>query len=261
MPERYLKTLKREVNASRGVVVTNHSLASAAGIEVMAGGGNAFDAAIASLFALTVVEPMMVSMFGGGFFVTRDGGTGDITTLDNYAIAPKAASESMYTPVEDRRPDQYIFETVGRRNIVGHLSVAVPGALKGWEHIQSRRGRLTLREVMAPAIRLANEGYRATSYLAYLIDFTRRDLSTYEETAKTFMPGGVPLRAGDLVKMPEYAETLMAVAKKGSSYLYGGELGRAVVDDMKDNGGILSMADLTDYAVHEVPPSNWHLQG
>ena len=254
VPERYLKTLKREVNASKGVVVTNHPLASAAGIEVMAGGGNAFDAAIASLFALTVVEPMMVSMFGAGFFVTRDGGTGEITTLDNYAVAPKAASESMYTPEEDRRPDQNIFETVGRRNIVGHLSVAVPGALKGWEHIQTKHGKLSLKEVMAPAIRLANEGYRATRYLAYLVEFTRRDLTLFEETAKMFLPGEVPIKAGDLVRMPGYAETLETVAKKGSEYLYGGGLGKTVVDDMEDNGGVLSLQDLTDYEVHELPP-------
>ena len=254
VPERYLKTLKHEVIASKGVVVTNHPLASAAGVEVMAGGGNAFDAAIASLFALTVVEPMMVSMFGAGYFVTRDGKTGDVTTLDNYAVAPKAASESMYTPVENRKPDQYIFETVGRKNVVGHLSIAAPGALKGWEHIQTKQGRLTLSEVMAPAIRLANEGYRATSYLAYFVDFARRDLTLYEETAKTFLPGGVPLRVGDLVRMPEYAETLEAVAKKGSDYLYRGELGRAVVDDVKDNGGVLEISDLTDYQVHEIPP-------
>jgi gamma-glutamyltranspeptidase/glutathione hydrolase len=254
VPERYLKTLKREVNASRGVVVTNHPLASAAGIEIMASGGNAFDAAIASLFALTVVEPMMVSIFGAGYFITRDGKTGNITTLDNYAVAPEAASENMYTPVENRRPDQYIFETVGRRNIVGHLSVAVPGALKGWEHIQTRQGRLSLREVMAPAIRLANEGYKATSYLAYLTEFTRKDLALYEETAKIFLPQGAPLKAGDLVKMPEYAETLETVAKKGSSYLYGGELGKAVVGDMKENGGVLDMSDLTGYEVKEVPP-------
>jgi len=254
VPERYLKTLKREVSASRGVIVTNHHLASAAGIEVMANGGNAFDAAIASLFALTVVEPMMVSIFGAGFFVTRDGGTGNIATLDNYAVAPKVASESMYSPVEDRRPDQYIFETVGRRNMVGHLSVAAPGALKGWERIQMRQGRLSLREVMAPAIRMANEGYKATRYLAYIVEFTRKDLAMYEETAKTFLPGGVPLRAGDLVRMPELAETLDTVAKKGSDYLYKGDLGRAVVDDMEDNGGVLDMMDLTDYEVKEVPP-------
>ncbi len=254
VPRRYHKTLKQEVTASRGVVVTNHPLASAAGIEVMASGGNAYDAAVASLFALTVVEPMMVSIFGAGYFITRDAKTGNITTIDNYAVAPAAASENMYTPVMDRRPDQYIFETVGRRNIVGHLSVAVPGALKGWEHIQMRHGRLSLREVIAPAIRLANEGYRATSYLAYLTEYTKKDLALYEETAKTFLPGGAPLKAGDHVRMPEYAQTLEAVAKKRSGHLYGGELGKAVVDDMEENGGLLSIHDLTGYEVHEAPP-------
>jgi len=254
VPERYLKTIKQEVTASRGVVVTNHPLASAAGVQVMAGGGNAFDAAVASLFALTVVEPMMVSMFGAGFFVYRDGGTGEIGTLDNYAVAPKAATETMYTPVKHRRPDQYIFETVGRRNMVGYLSVAAPGALKGWEHIQRRHGKLSLREVMAPAIRLARDGYRATRYLAYLVEFTRKDLALYKETAKTFLPSGKPLRAGDPVRMSNYAETLEAVARVGSDHLYGGDLGRAVVDDVEEAGGVLSMADLKDYEVHERPP-------
>ena len=83
VPERYLKTFKQEAVGSRGVVVTNHPLASTAGLEVLARGGNAFDAAVASLFALTVAEPMMVSVFGAGFFVYRDGGTGEISTLDN----------------------------------------------------------------------------------------------------------------------------------------------------------------------------------
>ena len=254
VPERYLKTNKREVTASRGVVVTNHPLASAAGVQVLAGGGNAFDAAVASLFALTVVEPMMVSMFGAGFFVYRDGATGEIGTLDNYAVAPRAATETMYTPVEHRRPEQYIFETVGRRNMVGHLSVAAPGALKGWEHMLKEHGSLSLREVMAPAIRLARDGYKATRYLAYMVEFTARDLALYKETAKTFLPGGKPLRAGDTVRMPEYAETLEAVARVGSGHLHGGDLGRAVVDDVEEAGGVLSMADLKDYEVHERPP-------
>lgn len=254
VPERYLKTIKQEATASRGVVVTNHPLASAAGVQVLAGGGNAFDAAVASLFALTVVEPMMVSMFGAGFFVYRDGATGEIGTLDDYAVAPRAATETMYTPVEHRRPEQYIFETVGRKNMVGHMSVATPGALKGWEHVLKEHGSLSLREAMAPATRLARDGYRATRYLAYLVEYTMKDLAQYRETAKTFLPGGKPLQAGDTVRMPEYAETLEAVARLGSGYLYGGDLGRAVVDDVEESGGVLSMPDLRDYKVHERLP-------
>ena len=107
---------KEEVIASRGVISTNHPLASAAGVEAYGHGGNAFDAAIASLFALTVVEPMMVSVFGAGFFVVRDGNTGKVETIDNYAVAPFAATDDMYEMVKERKPGQNIFEIVGRKN-------------------------------------------------------------------------------------------------------------------------------------------------
>lgn len=251
---RLLDTYKKEVVASRGVVVANHPLASAAGIEMLARGGNAFDAAVASLFALTVVEPMMVSVFGAGYFVLRDGETGRVTTIDDYAVAPKAAKEDMYTVVEVRRPGQYLFETVGRKNMVGHMSVATPGALKGWERIMESHGSLSLREVIAPAVRLARDGFRATPYLAFHIDQAREDLRLFPETAKTFLPGGRPIGPGDLVVIPEYAETLEMVAKGGSDVLYHGELGRVVVEDIEESGGVLTMGDLADYEVIEREP-------
>jgi gamma-glutamyltranspeptidase/glutathione hydrolase len=254
VPERYLKTFKQEAVGSRGVVVTNHPLASSAGLETLAKGGNAFDAAVASLFALTVAEPMMVSVFGAGFFVYRDGDTGEISTLDNYAVAPRAATETMYTPVKERRPDQYIFETVGRRNMIGHLAVATPGTLKAWEHVQKTHGSLKFGEVTAPAIRLARDGYRATPYLCFNVENMVNDLRLHEDTAKTFIPGGRPLRPGDKVTMPEYADTLEDITRHGSGYLYGGELGKAVVDDMEANGGILTMEDLRGYELTEKPP-------
>ena len=247
--DKYLKTLKEGVVASRGVVVANHPLASSAGVETLAHGGNAFDAAVASLFALTVVEPMMVSMFGAGFFVFRDAKTGRIKTLDNYAVAPKAATDDMYTLVEKREPGQYLFETVGRENMVGRLSVATPGTLKGWEHMVEEHGTLSLQAVMAPAIRLARDGYRASRYLAQVVKMAKADIESFPETAKTFLPGGKPLEQGHRVVMPEYAETLEKVSRGGSDVLYRGELGRAVVDDMEENGGILTMEDLADYEV------------
>ena len=254
VPKRYLDTIKQEAAASKAVVVTNHPLASAAGAGVLAKGGNAFDAAVASLVALTVVEPMMVSIFGAGYFIYRDGKTGNIRTLDNYAIAPKAATETMYTPVKERKPGQNIFETVGRQNLEGHLSVATPGALKGWEHIQERYGELRLAEVVSPAISLAQEGYRATPYLAFNVEMAKKTLAKYPETARTFLPEGRPLKPRGVVRMPEYAETLEKVAATGSSILYDGELGKAVVDDMEDNDGILAMSDLRDYEVIEKEP-------
>ncbi len=251
---RFLETHKAWVTASRGVVVANHPLASAAGIEVLAQEGNAFDAAVASLFALTVVEPMMVGVFGAGFIVFRDGESGKIGTLDDYAVAPKAATEDMYTMVDERKPGQYFFETVGRRNMIGHLSVATPGALKGWEQVVEEHGRLSLGEVIAPAIRMARKGYRVSPFLSFQIDSAREDLLLFADAAKTFLPDGRPLRPGDRVRMPEYADTLETIAGGGSDALYKGDLGRAVVEDIGENGGILTMEDLADYRVVEREP-------
>ncbi len=243
----FFQTHKREVAASRGVVVANHPLASAAGVEMFAQGGNAFDAAVASLFALTVVEPMMVSIFGAGFFLIRDARTGRIDTVDNYAIAPRAATEDMYTPVEKRQPGQYLFETVDRRNTVGHLSIAAPGTLKVWERMVNGHGVLSLSKVMEPAIRYAQNGFRASPYLIHRIEETKGDLELYQETAKVYLPEGAPPRPGDLIVNPDYAETLEKIAKGGSDVLYHGELGKAVVDDIEENGGILTAEDLAEY--------------
>jgi len=245
------RTYKSEVEASRGVIVSNHPLASAAGVEMFASGGNAFDAAVASLFALTVVEPMMVSIFGAGFFVLRVGGTKRILTIDNYAVAPKAATEDMYTPAERRQPGQYLFETLGRKNMVGHLSVAVPGALKGWEQVVKEYGNLSLLETMRPAIRYARDGFRASPYLVYCIEQAAGDLKLYPETARIFVPKGAAPKPGDLITNPEYAGTLEKVARGGSSVLYQGELGKRVVDDIEQSGGILTLEDLADYKLLE----------
>src|SRR5205814_10228821 len=105
-------TYKQEVVASRAVVASNHPIASAAGVEMLVRGGNAVDAAVATLFALSVVEPMMVSPFGAGFFVIRDGGSGDVVFVDNYATVPAAARPDLYEPVVGSLD----YETVGRLN-------------------------------------------------------------------------------------------------------------------------------------------------
>ena len=261
IPEKFLKTIKQEATASKAIVVTNNLLASSAGVEVLTRGGNAFDAAVASLFALTVVEPMMVGMFGAGFFVYRYAEKGEVSTLDNYAVAPLNASETMFKPVKSRQPDQYIFETERRRNMVGHLSVATPGALKGWEFMVKQHGRLSLAEVMSPAIRYANEGYHASAYMSYLIGTVQNELALYEDSAKLYLPGGRPVATGKRIVMKDYSETLQAVSERGSDYLYRGELGRRVVDDMEENGGIITMRDLSSYELIERPPVSGTYRG
>jgi gamma-glutamyltranspeptidase/glutathione hydrolase len=245
---------KDEVVASKGVISTNHPLASAAGIEAYSHGGNAFDAAVAALFALTVVEPMMVSIFGAGFFVVRDGKTCMVETIDNYAVAPFAATDDMYEMVKERKPGQNIFETEGRMNQDGPLAVATPGTLKAWEHVIERYGELDFSTVVSPAIKLARSGYKSSAYMRFILDIRKEHMMDFPETAKTFMPYGKPLPPGSKIVMPEYAETLEKVASGGSDVLYNGEVGSAIVDYMDGNGGLVTLKDLREYRLIDREP-------
>ena len=150
-------TEKRPATASRGMVVANHPLGSAASISAPAAGGNAVDAAIGALFALTVVEPMMVGIFGAGMTHLRLA-DGRHLVIDNYTTAPAASRPDMFTPVSDTWPDYLRAE--GDVNLVGLLSVGVPGTLKAWSEAIARFGRLDLGTVMQPAIRHAERGFR-----------------------------------------------------------------------------------------------------
>jgi len=226
------------------MIVTNNPLGSAAGVEMLAAGGNAFDAAVASLFALTVVEPMMVGIFGAGMSTLRLS-TGKFAFINNYTVAPAAARPDMYETVSDCWPDYQI--VADRANDVGPLAVGVPGSLLGWCQVLESYGTLSLEDVMQPAIRYAQRGYRATRYLCEIIHKAAADIARFPETAKTYMPGGQPLQPGDVVLNPEYAETLKLVAQDGPDVLYKGELGSLAVDYLHKTGGLITGEDLQNY--------------
>jgi len=251
-------TEKRPASASRGMVVTNHPLGSAAGAEMLAAGGNAVDAAIGALFALTVVEPMMVGIFGAGMTHLRLA-DGRHLVIDNYTTAPAAARPDMYRPISDTWPDYLLAE--GDLNLIGPLSVGVPGTLMAWSQAVSRFGRLDLETVMQPAIRHAERGFRATPYLADAVRESARDLARFPESARTFLPGGAPIQAGDLIVMAEYAATLRHVAAKGPGVLYGGDLGATVAEYMRRAGGIITLEDLARYETVERPPIRGRYRG
>ena len=236
---------------SRAMVVTNHPLASAAGAQMLLGGGNAIDAAVASLFALTVVEPMMVGVLGGGIAHIRLT-DGRHVVLDALSTAPAAAHDAMYETVSDELPRYR--DTVGRANTVGPLAIAVPGALAGWCRALGDFGTLSVADVTAPAIRLAERGFAATPYLADCVADLARDLRRDPGLAALFLPGGAPLQAGTRVVQPEYAETLRTIARDGAATLYGGELGDALVETMSRAGGLVGRQDLDGYRVIEREP-------
>ena len=234
---------KAPATASGGMVVTNHPLGSAAGHEMLASGGNAVDAAVAALLALTVVEPMMVGIAGGGIAHLRTA-AGAHKVFDCLSHAGAAATPDMFRPVSDRLPDY--METEGRRNLVGSAAVAVPGNLAGWCAMQAEHGALPLADVIAPAIRLAAGGFRVTSYLTANIERHADDLAQDAGMAALFLPEGRPALPGHTLVMGEYAESLRLIAREGAAALHGGALGRALVDRLGAEGTV-SMEDLRAY--------------
>lgn len=251
------RTYKQEVVASTGVVASNHPLASAAGIEMLARGGNAVDAAVATLFALTVVEPMMVTPFGAGFFVIRDGVSGHVTTIDNYCSVPAAATADMYRPVRDSLD----YETEGRENDIGYRAVATPGNLRGWAYVVERYGSLPLAELIEPAIAHAERGFAASAYLSQIIAHQREAIARFPATAAVFLPNGAVPRPGDRIRRHDYAQTLRQIASEGAETMYTGELARRILTDIAANGGLISAEDLASYRVVERSPVRGSYRG
>ena len=242
---------KKPATGSRAMVVANHPLASAAGAEMLLAGGNAVDAAVAALFTLTVVEPMMVGVLGGGIAHIRLA-NGRHVVLDSLGTAPCAAHGAMYETVSDALPRYR--ETAGRANQMGSLAVAVPGALAGWCRALRDFGTLSTEDVTAPAVRLAERGFVATPYLADCVADLASDLGRDPGLSALFLPGGTPLRAGARVVQPEYAQTLRTIAREGADALYVGELGSALVEAMSRAGGLVTREDLGTYRVIERDP-------
>ncbi len=249
---------KKPASGSRGMVVTNHPLASAAGSGILLAGGNAIDAAVASLFALTVVEPMMVGVLGGGTAHLRLA-DGKHVVVDGLSTAPAAARPDMYRTVSDTLPDYQ--ETEGRANLVGPLAFAVPGALVAWCQTLVRYGTMALADVLEPAIGLAARGFVVTPYLTECVTDCRADLANDPALAARFLPDGAPVRAGARLVQGEYADTLRTIARHGAAALTDGPLGTALVAQMKAVGGLVSAADLTSYLPIEREPVRGSYRG
>jgi len=235
---------KRPAHGARGMVVTNHPLASAAGAEMLAAGGNAIDATIAAFFTLSVVEPMMTGILGGGMAHIRLA-DGTHSVIDGQTTAPLSIGPTTYTPDPNAPPGT--METLGRRNALGPTSVGAPGNLMAWCEALTRFGSFPLADVMEPAIRHAARGFRVTPYLCECVNDCAADMALNPEIAALYLPGGAPITPGTRLTTGAYAETLRAIAKEGPGVLYGGTLGQLYAADMAKTGGHLTMEDLTTY--------------
>ena len=242
---------KQPASGSRGMVVSNHPLASSAGAEMLAAGGNAIDAAIATLFALTVVEPMMVGIIGGGMAHIRLA-DGSHRFIDGQSTVPLAVRPDTYRSKPGSAHD--VFDTVDDENLNGPKAVAVPGSLKAWCETLQRFGTMSLADVMQPAIKYAARGFAATPYLHECIVDGADQMRKDKAISAIYLPNGKPLNAGDRVVQAEYAETLTYFSRHGEAALYRGPLGDILVDYMKAHGGFVSREDLASYKTVERSP-------
>ncbi len=252
------KCQKRPAAGSRGMVVSNHPLASAAGAEMLAAGGNAIDAAIATLFTLTVVEPMMVGIIGGGMAHIRLA-DGTHRFIDGQSSVPRAVRPDTYRSKPGSAHD--VFDTIDDENLNGPKAVATPGSLKAWCETLHRFGTMSLADVMQPAIRHASRGYAATPYLHECISDSAEVMLKDKPISAIYLPDGKPLNAGERVVQSEYAETLTHISKHGEAALYGGPLGDILVDYMKARGGFITRDDLTSYRTVERAPVRAEYRG
>ena len=249
---------KQPAAGSRGMVVTNHPLASLAGTQLLLEGGNAVDAAVAALFALCVVEPMMVGPLGGGVAHVRHA-DGRHAIIDGLSTAPAAARADLFSPAD----------VAAGANVTGPLAMAVPGALAAWCDTLARFGTASLADVMEPALRLAERGFAVTPYLTDCVTDAAADLARDPGLAAAFLPGGAPIAPGARLRRAELADSLRLVAREGAAALHGGALGTAVAAHMAQAGGLVTAADLAGatpierrpvcglyrgFAVHGPPP-------
>ena len=237
----------RAAVAHKSAIASAYPLASQAGQEVLAAGGNAFDAAVAVSAALAVVEPSSSGLGGGGFYLLHRQSDGYETMLDAREKAPGAASRDMYL---DKAGN-----AIENASIAQALAAAIPGEPAAFEHLARKYGKLSLKQSLQPAIRLARDGFPLYARLQGGIRYKRQVLLRSADAAKAFLTtdGGVP-EVGAIIKQPDLANTLEALANQGAKGFYAGRIAADLVAGVRADGGIWTLEDLAAYRVVERKP-------
>jgi gamma-glutamyltranspeptidase/glutathione hydrolase len=253
---------KQQAEADNGMVASLHPLASAAGLEMLRAGGNAVDAAVATAFAIGVVEPFMSGVGGVAAMVFHQAASGRTIVVDGSSTAPLAAREDSF---ELREPGStgglYGWRgTVDNAQIHGFRAPIVPGmpAAMLYAHDAYGSGKLSRQQLLGPAIRLAEDGFLVDSYIASTTAFHQRMLRQHPEAFRTFFHAdGTPLQPGGLNQEPDrlvqrdLARTLRALAEHGPDVFYRGEIAAMIADDIQAHGGLITREDLAAYRVRD----------
>ena len=231
------------VRARHAMVVTAEAHATRVGVKVLEDGGNAVDAAVAVGFALAVTHPRAGNLGGGGFMLIRPA-DGTSTFLDFRERAPGKAHRDMYLDASG---------AVTEESFVGYRAVGVPGTVRGLAEALRKSGTRPWAELLAPALELARDGFPVSDELARDLAQSER-LARFPESKRVFQGGGKPLEAGETLRQPDLAQTIARLRAKGPDEFYKGRTARLIAEDMKRNGGLITLDDLDAYRVVERRP-------
>ena len=235
---------KEPVSAKHGMVVAQEPLAADVGVAVLKSGGNAVDAAVAVGFALAVTHPSAGNLGGGGFMLIRlaDGRT---TFLDFREEAPKKATRDMYIGADGNATKDSIF---------GWRSSGVPGSVSGFALAHKQFGSKPWSELLAPAVKLASDGYTVSKALQSSLQSGAKNLANDPESTRIFLNAGHPFASGEMLKQPELAATLERIQKHGQKGFYEGETAKLLAAAMTGHGGLITAEDLKNYKTQERRP-------
>ncbi len=234
-------------------ITSANPLATAAGFEILAKGGNVFDAAVAVSAALTVVEPSGASLGGGGYWLLHRSSDGFERMIDAREKAPLAAHKDMFLDKAGKLDP--------KKPLDGALAAAIPGLPAGLVHLSEKYGRLSLQETLAPAIQLAKNGYAIGEIHRKLLKFRAELLKQDPKTAGIFLVSGEIPEPYSILKQPDLANTLQKIATSGRDGFYDGEVAEALVTAVKNAGGIWSQKDLDAYQIIEREPVRGEYHG
>ncbi|MGA9572959.1 MAG: gamma-glutamyltransferase [Lysobacterales bacterium] len=237
----------------KAAIASAHYMATEAGQEILAKGGNAFDAAIAVSSVLAVVEQTSSGIGGGAFWLLHRASDGFETMIDGREMAPGLAYTDMYLSADG---------SVNRDLALnGPLAAAIPGEVAGYEHLATHYGRLPLAVSLQPAIRIAREGFPVYSKFYGMLKYSEKNMRRWPAATEAFLPGGKLPGMGQIIKLPDLALVLEKVAAEGRDGFYKGEIAQRLVDGVNAAGGIWSMADLEGYTIKEREPIRTVYQG
>lgn len=227
-------------------IASAHPQATEAGFEILDRGGNAFDAAVAVAAALSVVEPYSAGMGGGGFWLLHEARDGRSVMIDARETAPGAATRDMYLDKDG--------EVVREWATTGPSAAGIPGQAAAFVHLAENYGRLPLDITLAPAIRLAREGFTVDEHYRVMAEYGRERLERFRDSRRLFLHQGDVPAVGHRIVQKDLARTLTLLAEQGREGFYEGKVARRLVKGVQDNGGLWTLEDLQDYRVKEREP-------